>query len=232
MESFAQALPYHSYSVGHISLFLTLVLSAAASLRGASRTLEAVLSLFGPSLPCPSWYTGRLWLLRIGYYKLTRPKPKASDWVWILDHTVQIGVEKCLLILGVRLSELSRTDLVLSHEDVEPLALFPVRSSNGEVVFQQLQQTIAKTGVPREILADQGSDLKAGIKRFCQQHPHTCAISDIKHKSAALLKRILQHDAHWQAFTQLAAPHSANRRFNRPRLPSSPHRISAPKRAI
>jgi len=191
--------------VGHIWLFITLVLSAAASLRGASRTLETVLSLFGPALPCPSWYTGRLWLLRIGYYKLTRPKPKASDWVWILDHTVQIGVEKCLLILGVRLSALSRTDLVLGHEDIEPIALFPVRNSNGEVVFQQLEQTIAKTGLPREVLADQGSDLKAGIERFCHQHPQTCSIYDIKHKSAALLKRILQHDAHWQAFTQQAA---------------------------
>jgi hypothetical protein len=85
---------------------------------------------------------------------------------------------KCLLILGVRLSELLRTDLVLGHEDVEPIALFPVRSSNGEVVFQQLEQTIDQTGLPREILADQGSDLKAGIERSCHQHPHACSIYD------------------------------------------------------
>jgi len=191
--------------VGHIWLFITLVLSAVASFRGASRTIETVLSLFGPSLPSPSWYAGRFWLLRIGYYKLMRPKHQASDWVWIMDHTVQLGVEKCLLILGVRLSDLSSTDRVLSHEDVEPIALFPVKSSNGEVVFQQLEQTIDKTGLPREILADQGSDLKAGIERFCQKHPQTCSIYDIKHKSATLLKHTLQHDEHWKAFTQKAA---------------------------
>jgi len=191
--------------VGHIWLFITLVLSAVVSFRGASRTIETVLSLFGPSLPWPSWYAGRFWLLRIGYYKLTRAKPKASDWVWIMDHTVQLGAEKCLLILGVRLTDLSSTDLVLSHEDVEPIALFPVKSSNGEVVFQQLEQTIDKTGLPREILGDQGSDLKAGIERFCQKHPQTCSIYDIKHKSAALLKHTLQHDEHWKAFTQKAA---------------------------
>ena len=149
--------------MGHIWLFITLVLSAVASFRGASRTIETMLSLFGPALPWPSWYAGRLWLLRIGYYKLTRPKPKASDWVWILDHTVQSGVEKCLLILGVRLSDLSRTDLVLSHEDVEPIALFPVKSSNGEVVFQQLEETVDKTGLPREILGDQGSDIRCQL---------------------------------------------------------------------
>jgi hypothetical protein len=146
-----------------------------------------------------------LWLLRLGYYKLMRAKPKASDWVWIVDHTVQVGVEKCLLILGVRLSEISRTDRVLRHEDVEPIALFPVTSSNGEVVFEQLEQTIDKTGLPREILGDQGPDLNAGIERFCHEHPQTCSVYDIKHKSAALLKHTLQHDEHWQAFTQQAA---------------------------
>jgi transposase InsO family protein len=105
----------------------------------------------------------------------------------------------------VRLTALLGRDLVLSHEDVEPIALFPVTSSNGEVVFQQLEDAIDKTGVPREILADQGSDLKAGIRRFCHKHTHTCSIDDIKHKSATLLKHTLQHDEHWQAFTQKAA---------------------------
>ena len=94
---------------------------------------------------------------------------------------------------------------MLSHEDVEPIALYPVTSSNGEVVFEQLEETIEKTGLPREIIADQGSDLKAGIKRFCHKHRQTCSIYDIKHKSATLLKHTLQHDEHWQAFTQEAA---------------------------
>lgn len=191
--------------MGHIWLFTTLVLSAAVSFRGASRVMETVLSLFELSVPCPSWYAGRFWLLRIGYYKLMRPKHKADDWVWIVDHTVQIGVEKCLLILGVRLSEVSSTHLVLTHQDVEPIALLPVKSSNAEVVLQQLESAIDRTGVPREILADQGSDLKAGIEQFCQKYPHTCSIYDIKHKSAVLLKHTLQHDESWQEFTQQAA---------------------------
>ncbi len=97
-----------------------------------------VLPFFGYSSVCPSWYAGRFWLLRLGYYKLMKPKEQADDWVWIIDHTVQLGVEKCLLILGVRLRELA-ADLTLKHEDVEPIALYPVTSSNGEVVFHQLE---------------------------------------------------------------------------------------------
>lgn len=167
--------------------------------------MEIVRSFFGVAGPCPSWYAGRFWLLRIGYYKLMRPKEQAEDWVWIVDHTVQLGAEKCLLILGVRLSQLARSDLVLSHEDVEPIALYPVTHSNGEVVFEQLEQTTEKTGIPREILGDHGSDLKAGIERFVQAHPQTCYVYDIKHKGATLLKHELHEDETWKAFTQKAA---------------------------
>ena len=124
----------------------------------------------------PSWSSGRLWLLRLGYYKLSRPKAQADDWVWIVDHTVQIGQEKCFVIVGVRLSALADRDHCLSQEDVEPLTVAPVTQSNGAIVFAQLQDTVAKTGVPRQIVGDQGSDLHAGVTAFCQAHAETSAI--------------------------------------------------------
>jgi hypothetical protein len=133
-----------------------------------------------------------------------RPKEQADDWVWIIDHTVQLGEEKCLFILGVRLSTLS-SDLTLKHEDVEPIALYPVTSSNGEVVFQQLEKTIDKTGLPRAIVADHGPDVKSGIEYFVEAHPHTSDLYDIKHKGAALLKSHLKNDEIWKSFTQQAS---------------------------
>jgi hypothetical protein len=181
------------------------VLSAAASLRGASRVLELWGTVLDLPEAAPSWYTGRLWLLRVGYYKLTRPKEQAPDWVWIIDHTVQMGVQKCLVILGIRLSVLPPPGTCLRHEHVEPLALYPVQRSDGEVVYQQLTEAVAHTGVPREILSDGGSDLQAGVEQFRQAHPETCAIYDIKHKTALVLKHELAEDATWQAFTQQAA---------------------------
>jgi hypothetical protein len=183
---------------------VSLVLSAAASLRCASQSLEIVISFLQLGLPSPTWFCGRLWILRLGYYKLTRAKEKAEDWVWIVDHTVQVGSEKCLVILGIRLSCLP-DDRSLSHEDVEPIALFPVKQSNGDIVYQQLEEAIEKTGVPREIIADHGSDVKSGIDQFCQKHEETCSVYDIKHKSALLLKNELQDDKDWVEFTQLAA---------------------------
>lgn len=197
--------PYHHvYPVGCVALFLSLVLTAAVSLRGASRSLEVIDAILHLPFPCPSWFAGRLWLLRLGYYKLTRAKVHADDWVWIVDHTVQLGDDKCLVILGLRLRDLPSADCCLSHEDVEPIELVLVKKSNGEVVYQQLEQAVSKTGVPREIISDHGADLNAGIEKFCQQHPQTSALYDIKHKTAAVLKRELDQNADWNRFTQLA----------------------------
>ena len=185
-------------------MFLSLVLSAAASMRCAGRAIEIMGAVLELPLPTPSWYAGRLWLQRLGYYKLTRPKVQAADWVWIVDHTVQIGKEKCLVILGIRLQDLPPAGSCVGHEDVEAIELVAVERSNGEVVYQQLEAAVEKTGEPREIISDHGTDLHAGIAKFCQHHPQTSAIYDIKHKTAAILKRELEQDADWNVFIRSA----------------------------
>lgn len=204
MEKFSQVPSFHTYSIGHIHFFLLLVLSSSTSLRAASRVIEIVSSFFGLQLSVPCWYTGRLWLLRLGFYKLTRIKQKATDWIWIIDHTIQWGSEKCLVILGIRQRDLPVAETILNHKDVEPIAMFPVTRSNGDVVYQQLEQAMAQTGVPRQIIGDYGTDLKKGVERFCQQHPTTCYTYDIKHKVAAILRQELKDDDSWNEFVKLA----------------------------
>jgi hypothetical protein len=193
----------HHYSASQIFFWISLVLSAAIGLRGASRamaiTMEQLLKL---NIKLPSWYSGRLWLMRLGYYKLNRPKTRAEDWVWIIDHSVQIGSEKCLVILGIQLSNLP-VDRALKYEDVEPIEVIPVTKSNGDIVYEQLKSAIEKTGIPREIIADKGSDIKSGIDRFCQEHTACCYIYDIKHGLANMLKKELKDDLFWQNFIAL-----------------------------
>jgi len=141
----------------------------------------------------------------VGYYKLTRAKEQAADWVWIVDHVGQQGAEKCLVIVGLRLSAVPGEGEYLTHADVEPIALCPVAESNGEVVYQQLEDARKRTGVPREILSDRGSDLHKGIRQFCQAHPQTCEVYDIKHKVATVLKRELGAERAWQEFSNQAS---------------------------
>ncbi|WP_300458573.1 hypothetical protein [Desulfobacula sp.] len=185
-------------------MFISLVLNACTSLRGAERTLLLLSTFLNINYTAPSWYSGRIWFLRLGYYKLNRAKEIADDWIWIVDHSVQWGKEKCLAILGIRQSQLPDAETILCHEDVEPLALFPVTKSNGDVVYEQLQETISKTGVPKQIISDHGTDVKSGIERFCQKFTDTVFVYDITHKAATVLKRELSTDDKWNAFTRLA----------------------------
>lgn len=205
LKQFDQKPPLHTYSSGHACLFISLILNSCTSLRGAERTLLLISNFFNINYSTPSWYSGRLWLLRLGYYKLTRQKEKADDWIWIVDHSVQWGKEKCMVILGIRQSKLPDSETILRHEDVEPLALFPVTQSNGDVVYQQLEETVSKTGIPKQIISDHGSDVKSGIERFCEKKYHnTIYVYDITHKAATVLKRELDTDDRWNEFTTLA----------------------------
>ena len=158
---------------------------------------------------------------RVGYYKLTRPKGQAADWVWIIDHTIQLGARKCLVILGVRLSALPPPGTCLRQEDVEPIARYPVQTSTGDVGYPPLTAAMAHTGVPREILSDGGSDLQAGIAQCPQAHPEPPAIYDIKHKTALVLKHALADDPLWPAFPQQAAQ-------TKQRVPQTPLAFVAP----
>ena len=53
-----QQVPYHhAYSVGCISLFISLVLSAAVSMRGTSRAMGVFFDALHLPFSCPSWFT-------------------------------------------------------------------------------------------------------------------------------------------------------------------------------
>ena len=193
----------HSYSVGVIDLFLRMVLSAATSIRSAAAVLE-LLTRHLPLLeqaPCPN--SGRLWLLRIGLFRLTCEKEKAEDWVWMMDHTLQLGPYKCLIIVGIRLSAWE-SERPLTHEDMTLLNLTPMEQSSGERVNEQLEATVRETGVPRAVVSDEGTDLKRGMEFFQGNHPEVRHQHDMKHKNALFLKQELGRDPRWAEFVKQA----------------------------
>lgn len=194
----------HSYAVGIIDLFLQMVISKAASLRSAAGVFEllAVYWPFEGQTPCAN--SGRSWMLRIGLYQLTCEKEKADDWVWMMDHTIQLGPYKCLIIVGVRLSAWEADRRALRHEDMTLLNLTPMEQSTGERVHQELKATLEKTGVPLAIVSDGGSDLKRAMELFQEDHAEVRHVYDSKHKMALLLKKELEQDERWAEFVKLA----------------------------
>ena len=195
----------HHYSLGQIAGAVSLMLDCRGSLRGAALATGLINRLLGGEQEVPSPTSVRSWLLRIGLHQLQRPLEKASDWVWIVDHTVQIGEIKCLIIVGFRLGAWQqKEDRTLAYEDVELIGLWPVRTSTGEIVDKQLASAIARTGLPWLIISDDGRDLHRGLALFQERHDQVVWIYDIKHKTASLLKRELEGDPVWTAFATRA----------------------------
>lgn len=198
-EDLAVKIPRHHFPLGVVAGSLALVLRAGVRLHRVAEVLSLTWSWWAEGGRAATYYSVRLWLMRLGLYQLSRPKPQVDDWMWIIDHTMQMGERKCFIIVGIRRSAWEEEHRPLSHEDVELIDLQPVTESTGEVVYRQLEAATAKTGVPRAIVSDDGRDLHRGIDLFRQAHPHTAWMYDIKHKTACLLKHELEGDVSWEA---------------------------------
>jgi len=199
----------HGYCLSTQWLFLRLVL-AGISLRGTARILAILADALGWWDDVPHWTTGRLWLLRLGHAALTVEKEQAADWVWLIDHSVQIGQEKCLAIVGVRLRDLPPPGQCLQQTHLKLISLLPRKSWTREEVDQALETATNETGVPRAIVDDHGVDIAGGVSFFRQRHAGTAEIYDVKHKAACLLKGRLEKNPRWREFqTKLAATRCA-----------------------
>jgi len=49
--------------------------------------------------------------------------------------------------------------------------------ATGEAVAARLEATVARTGVPRAVLSDGGTDLKRAMEIFEAAHPKPCTCS-------------------------------------------------------
>ncbi len=127
------------------------------------RSLADVLALLAQhgQLPfaTPAASTIRSWLLRLGCYALCGALPRDRPWVWLIDHTVQLGSEKLLVILGCPLADVPFGTRPLTLADLRLVALVPMAKSTHVEVAAELKQAACRTGTPRLIVSDHGTDL-------------------------------------------------------------------------
>lgn len=194
----------HYYDVKTIQQAIHLLINSGISFRG----VEKVFELFNDceSQSSPSFSGIRKWLGRIAIYELKREKEYRRDWIYIVDFTLALGKHKALVVLGVSqeylLSNVIEEKRGLSHKDVEILALEIMESTKGEIIEKQLDKISQKVGVPRQIVADNSSDLARGIKLYQENHPEVIYTHDVTHAMALLLKYQLESDKRYQSFIQ------------------------------
>jgi hypothetical protein len=184
-------------------LCIRFVILGASSLRAASSTLNLTFQTL-PELKkyiAPSPTTIKRWLQKVGYFKLKHPKAIANDWMLIVDASIQMGAQKCLLFLGCRLSDLPKNH-ALTLQDLEILSLRIVSNLNSKLITQELQNIKSMIGKIICVCCDQGSDMIRGVKDFQLISPETRLINDTAHKVANILEGFLEKNERWIKFRE------------------------------
>jgi len=190
-------LPFHSFSASMISLCVDL--AKRVGLRASADVLQVVFDWLGQSRMIPDWTTIRGWCQRIGLAQLSEPG-KHGDWIWIVDHSNQIGQEKVLVILGVRASELPEQGSTLALVDVK-LLMLRVGKEWSKVEMRQAYQDLEKqVGTPRAILADGAVELRESVDGLKNHGKGVAILGDYKHYVANRLESIVGNTGEFTEF--------------------------------
>jgi hypothetical protein len=189
----------HGYGARMIAMAILLVQSGVG-LRATARAIGIIFATLGISAKIPHFTTIRLWTMRLGCGVLAQEIEKASDWVWMMDHSVQIGQEKVLAVLAIRAANLPPAGTAIQYEHMIPLAVLPRTSWTKQDVYQAIVDLAKMHGCPRAILSDHGGELIGGIELFRKDYPDVIELYDFKHYAACRLKAILNNNASFKQF--------------------------------
>ena len=201
-------LPGHQFGPKMISVCVNL--ACRVGLRAAAGCLELVLDWLGVTTRLPVWTTIRIWLMRAGVAALEDPVEPADDWIWMADHSNQIGPEKALVILGLRASQMPPPGVALTHQHVRTLLVQPGENWKREdmaCVYEELAQRI---GNPLALIVDGAVELRAGAEILQTRRKDTLILGDFKHFAANVLKKLVGGSEPFARFTaQLGSTRSA-----------------------
>lgn len=193
-------LPKHGYGARLISLCVNL--AQKVGLRATPVVLQLFWDWLGVQAKIPHWTAVRGWLQRVGLALLEEPAERADDWVWLADHSNQIGAEKVLAILGVRASQLPPPGTPLRQADLRVLALVPGKHWKRADMSRAYRQVAERCGDPLAVLVDGAVELREGAEILQESRPETLILGDFKHRAANLLKALVGES---EAFTRFSA---------------------------
>jgi len=182
-------------------------LQAVVSFRSVPRILDLLRTqaLLGVSW-VPHFTSVINWTLRVGLGLVRQVASISQPWVAVIDHSIDVGTKKALVVLRVPLAALSQRGAAIQLGDCECVGLTIADTVNGETVARHLQAIFQRSGTPVAITKDCDATLHKGVRLWMENARVTVpVIEDIGHVLAAALKAQFEATSQYQRFTSLAA---------------------------
>lgn len=193
--------PIETHGYGARMVCLSVTLAKAVGLRPAGNVLKIFFDWLGVETKIPHFTAIRTWLQRLGVAAIEEPLEQADDWIWMADHSNQIGPEKALVVLGVRASQMPPPGTALKHEDMHVLTVKPGTHWKRDDMATVYTELAEQYSVPRAVLCDGAVELRESVECLKKQRPDTLVLPDFKHKAAIFFKAILSSDKRFTEFT-------------------------------
>ena len=137
----------------------------------------------------------------MGLGLLKQVKPINSPWLAIIDHSIDIGTKKALVVLRVTLDALSQKEGAIQLSDCECIGLTVSETVNGETTAKDLEIIFNHSGLPKAIIKDCDATLNKAVRLCSQSHEVTLpVIDDIGHVMASALKHQFEKKAAYKQF--------------------------------
>jgi len=191
-----------------------LVLRAVVSYRSVTR----ILNLFDETRWHPlGWiphFTSTInWTLRVGLGLLKQVGPIDQPWVAIIDHSIDIGTKKALVVLRVTMDTVSMKGRAVRLEDCECVGLIISEEVNGASIARELKTVFDQAGAPAAVLKDCDRTLHKGVRLWSEgQDKAVPTIEDVGHVMASALKAQFEETAQFKDFTSRANKGAKNLR--------------------
>jgi hypothetical protein len=144
------------------------------------------------------------WSLRLGLGLLKQVKCIPSPWLAIIDHSIDIGTKKVLVVLRVNLTALSTRGSAIQLKDCECVGLKVRDIINGENIAKDLEDIFNTAGMPMAIIKDSDATLGKGVRLWSNTHAKQIpVIKDISHSMAIALKNEFENNSSYKRFIDL-----------------------------
>jgi len=195
--------PVGTHGYGAIMIALAVNLALSIGFRPAARAIRIFYDANGLQKEItPSHDSIRNWSKRLGIAAMKEGRERilsAVKRIIMVDHSMQIGDEKLMVVLGMDGDDLPEPGQALRRKDMVVLEIRAASQWKTEDMLREYRSIHERLGPIRQILIDGASELQNGAKAYAESVDHDVAIQrDATHYGATQMKSILGQDEKFQ----------------------------------